>query len=181
MSRSAVPPRIRWAVEVLDPRPGEALLEIGCGPGVAAELVCARLAADFAPGSACRGGGTLLAVDRSAVAVGRAARRNAGHVAAGRLTVCRAELGSLEVPEGSFDAAYAIDVNVFWTDPAGPAVTVLARALRPGGRLLICYGAGSPTTGGRLTDPIAAAMTAAGLTGVGVLTGPAGTGVTGRR
>ncbi len=30
--RVAVPDRVRWAVEVLDPGPAETILEIGCGP-----------------------------------------------------------------------------------------------------------------------------------------------------
>ena len=52
---TAVPERITWAVEVLDPAPGDHVLEAGCGPGVAAGLVCERLT----------GGGHLLALDRS--------------------------------------------------------------------------------------------------------------------
>ena len=166
----AAPERIRWAVELLAPGPGESLLEVGCGPGVAAELVCARLTT-----------GHLLAVDRSPTAVARTTTRNAAHVAAGRLTVRQATLADPGVPGGTVDAAYTINVNVFWTDPRGPAVATLAGTLRPGGRLLILYGAGGPTTGARVTDPIAAAMTAAGLADVAVLSDPAGIGVTGRR
>ncbi|OZM75854.1 class I SAM-dependent methyltransferase [Pseudonocardia sp. MH-G8] len=52
-----VPDRIRWAVDVLDPAGADRVLEIGCGPGVAAALVCPRLPA-----------GWMLATDRSAVA-----------------------------------------------------------------------------------------------------------------
>jgi SAM-dependent methyltransferase len=122
-----------------------------------------------------------LAVDRSPVAVARTTTRNAAHVAAGRLTVRQAALADPGVPEGTLDAAYTINVNVFWTDPRGSAVATLARTLRPGGRLLILYGAGGPTTGPRVTGPIAAAATAAGLAGVTVIADPAGIGVTGRR
>jgi SAM-dependent methyltransferase len=164
-----VPDRIRWAVEMLDPGPAEMLLEVGCGPGVAAELVCARLTT-----------GRLIAVDRSPVAAERTTRRNAAHVAAGRLTVLQAALPDVGVPDRSVDAAFTVNVNVFWTDPEGPAVAALARTLRPGGRLLVLYGAGGPTTGSRVTAPIAQAMTGAGLTDVIVLTGSGGIGVSGR-
>ncbi|TCM44279.1 class I SAM-dependent methyltransferase [Kribbella sp. VKM Ac-2568] len=63
---ATVPDRIRWAVEEVDPQPGEQILEIGCGPGAAAQLVCERLTT-----------GHLLATDRSAVAVNRTAGRSA--------------------------------------------------------------------------------------------------------
>ena len=166
---TAVPARITWAVRLIDPRPHDRLLEAGCGPGVAASLICAGLTT-----------GSLLAVDRSAVAVRRTAERNAACVAAGRLTVRAAPLGELTV-EPVFDAAFTIDVNVFWTRPHGPELSVLAAALRPGGRLLVLYGAGGPTTGERVTGPVASAMAAAGLTGVRVVTGDDGFGVTAHR
>jgi SAM-dependent methyltransferase len=155
-------------VRLLDPGPAERVLEVGCGSGVAAGLVCARLTT-----------GCLLAVDRSATAIARTSTRNAAHLASGRLTTRRAALAELDLSD--FDAAFAIDVNLFWTTPTGPGLGVLVRALRPGGRLLVCYGSDGPTTGERVTTPIAQAMTEAGLTEVRVVTGDGGFGVTGRR
>ncbi len=162
---TAVPDRVRWALEVIDPGPADNLLEIGCGAGVAASLVCARLRT-----------GRLLAVDRSPVAVDRTARRNAVHVAAGRLAVRRSELHALAVT-GDFDAAYAIDVNVFWTRHPGPELMVLARALRPAGRLFVLYGRGGPTPADRVTAAVATALRLGGFIDVTVLAGDGGFGV----
>ena len=166
-----MPDRITFAVELLDPRPGQRLLEIGCGPGVAAALVCDRIAP----------AGHLLAVDRSAAAVTRTAKRNAGHVAAGRLTVLNAALADLDdhhLPRGGLDAALAVDVNLFWTRRRPAELAALAGALRPGGRLLVCYGDG-PTDPGRVTGAVAAALADAGFRGVAVSDGPGGTAVSG--
>jgi protein-L-isoaspartate O-methyltransferase len=69
-----VPERVRWAVETLSVRPGDRVLEIGCGSGLAAALICERLVE-----------GRMLAIDRSPIQIERARRRNEAHVASGRL------------------------------------------------------------------------------------------------
>jgi SAM-dependent methyltransferase len=160
---SAVPPRVRWAVDVLDPQPGDRVLEVGGGPGVAAELICARLTT-----------GRLLEVDRSALAVQRTLRRNAAAVAAGRLVVEQAELAGLAVAPGSVDRVLTVDVNLFWVGDPAPELAVLHRALRPGGVLLVAYGTGGPTAADRVAPRVAAALGAAGFEGVELLTGDAG-------
>ena len=164
-----MPARGRGAVELLAPAPDERLLEIGCGPGAAAELVCARLDR-----------GHLLAVDRSPVAVARTERRCAPHVAGGRLTVLPCALADLVVPDGHLDAAFAVDVNLFWTGPAVRELDLLRAALRPGGRLLLLWGTG-PTAADRVTSTVAAALTGSGFDDVAVVRSTAATGVLARR
>ena len=132
----AVPERISWALELLDPAPDEEVLEIGCGPGVAAVLVCERFSS-----------GHLTAIDRSATAVERTRRRAEPHVASGRLRLHQAALADLPgvLGEGQqFDAALAVDVNVFWTGPAEAECGALAAAVRPGGRVLLVFGGPGP-------------------------------------
>lgn len=166
MAGKVVPKRVRWAVELVDPGPGDRILEIGCGPGAAAELVCQRL-----------GTGRLTAIDRSATATKRTKERNAEHVEAGRLEVWTAELDQLDLPQDSLDSAFSINVNVFWTRSPTRELGILRDALRPGGALYICYGTG-PQDSSRVTETIATALTSEGFTNVQVRTGPAGTAVT---
>jgi len=108
-TRVIVPNRIHWALEVLDPRPADEVLEIGSGPGVAAALVCEVLET-----------GRLLAIDRSAVATRRTSKRNTAHVEAGRLEVRTVALAALEVPAHSLDIAFSVNVNLFWTRSPRP-------------------------------------------------------------
>ena len=129
MPASSIPDRVRWAVGLLDLSAADRVLEIGCGPGAAAELICPQLDSGF-----------LLAVDRSGRAAARTRSRNASHVAAGRLKVLEASLAQLPDSAGMFDVAFSLNVNVFWTDPQGPELDVLFRSLRPDGRLAILFG-----------------------------------------
>lgn len=168
-SRTVVPERVRWAVELLDPAPGERILEVGSGSGVAAVLVCERLA-----------GGSLLALDRSAVAARRTAERGAAHVAAGRLEVHTGALEELQVLDDHVDKAFSIDVNLFWTRTQARELAVLRRVLRPGGSLHVCFGAGGPQRPERITEPIAAALREHGFLDVVVRVEDGGLAVSGR-
>jgi SAM-dependent methyltransferase len=132
----AVPERIRWAVETLDPGPEDRLLEIGCGPGVAVAAVCERLA-----------GGQLVAIDRSATAIARATRRNQAQVAAGRAVLLAAALEDLrpaDVLGGGrrFDKVFAMNVNLFWVRSPARALALVRELLDPAGALYLFYGYG---------------------------------------
>jgi ubiquinone/menaquinone biosynthesis C-methylase UbiE len=115
--------RLRSIVESLDIRPGDRVLEIGCGHGVAATLVCERL-----------DGGFLTAVDRSPKMIEAAGRRNADHVAAGRAEFLVATLEDLDLGERRFDKAFAVRVGLFHRDPER-ARGLVEPWLAPGGQL----------------------------------------------
>jgi SAM-dependent methyltransferase len=163
------PDRIRWALQLLDPQGDDRILEVGSGPGVAAALVCDRLTT-----------GRLLAVDRSSVAIERTSRRNAAHLAAGRLAVHRGSLADVVLPPAGLDKAFAIDVNLFWVTDPGRELTVLGSALRPGAPLHLLYGSGGPTAAVRITEPIAAALREHRFTDIATVTGDGGIGVSAR-
>jgi SAM-dependent methyltransferase len=84
--------RLRSVVEQLDLRPDDRVLEIGCGHGVAATLVCERLEE-----------GRLTTVDRSAKMIQAATRRNAAYIEAGRAEFLVATLEDLNVRDRRFE------------------------------------------------------------------------------
>ncbi|MGF1626435.1 MAG: SAM-dependent methyltransferase [Alphaproteobacteria bacterium] len=124
---AAVPERLVWAARRLGFAPGDRLLEIGCGQGVAASLVCAGLT-----------GGRLVGLDRSPFAIAAALRRNAVHVAAGRAAFLEASLAGADLAGDRFDIAFAVNVNLFWLKPARELPVVRA-ALAPGAPLHLFY------------------------------------------
>lgn len=134
---ASVPERVRWAVEVLAPRPGERVLDIGSGTGASVELLLERLGVTDAAGRA-----RVVAIDRSTAAVARIGERVAHAVASGDVDVVRTPLAALDASLGPFDAAFGVNVNVFWTSAAVPELRALAAAVPPGGRLLVAFGIG---------------------------------------
>jgi cyclopropane fatty-acyl-phospholipid synthase-like methyltransferase len=123
-----IPDRIRWAVETLAVEPGDRLLEIGGGPGVAASLVCDRLDR-----------GSMLLIDRSTTAIERARRRNPEHLASGRLALETVDVVDFDPGAARFDKVFAVNVNVFWTTPATEELARIRRALERDGRLFLFY------------------------------------------
>ena len=114
--------RLRGIVAGLGPGPGDRVLEIGCGHGVAATYVCEAI------GPA----GRLVAVDRSPKMVAAAARRNAAF--AGMAEFVTGELETLDLGGRRFDLVLAVRVGLFRREPAR-ARALARRWLAPGGTL----------------------------------------------
>lgn len=130
-----IPARIRWAVDLVDVKPDDKVLEIGCGPGAAAELICSRLE----PGQ-----GRLFAIDRSESGVDRTKRRNAAAIADKRLTVRQIDLATLRVPVKRLSKVFAFNVNLFWVRECVEEVALLHDRLRPGGLVGLFYETSRP-------------------------------------
>ncbi|HYY77871.1 MAG TPA: class I SAM-dependent methyltransferase [Actinomycetes bacterium] len=146
MATTAGREHARWAVATLDPGPDDLLLEIGCGPGVAVAMVCERLV-----------GGKIVAIDRSATAISRAAKRNAQHVAAGRAVLRTLALEQLQPADvlGSderFGKVFAMNVNLFWLRSPARELDLIKRLLAPGGALYLFYGYGGPPSAGKASE-----------------------------
>jgi ubiquinone/menaquinone biosynthesis C-methylase UbiE len=99
------------------------VLEIGCGHGVAATMVCDRL-----------DGGRLTAIDRSAKMIEAAARRNALYVEAGKAEFIVASLEDVDLGDRRFDIVFAVRVALFHREPER-AHALVEPWLAPGGRV----------------------------------------------
>ena len=114
-------------VEQLQVGPNDRVLEVGCGHGVAATLVCERLE-----------GGHLTAIDRSPKMIEAARRRNAPYVEAGKADFLVAALEDLDLGDRRFDKIFAVRVGLFHRDPER-ARRMAERWLAPGGTLLAVF------------------------------------------
>lgn len=119
--------RIERFVSAMDIRPADRVLEIGCGHGVAATLVCARLTT-----------GRYVAVDRSAKMIAAARKRNAEAVRSGKARFVEAALEELDLGRERFDKVFAMRVRLFHDEPAR-ARELAERWLAKGGRLFVQY------------------------------------------
>jgi cyclopropane fatty-acyl-phospholipid synthase-like methyltransferase len=150
---AGVPVRLTWAVELLDVRPGDRVLEVGCGRGAAADLICRRL-----------DGGSLLAVDRSAKAIAAAESRNTAHVDAGTARFRVAELTDLDAGEdGPFAKILAVNVNLFWVGAAAAELALVAALLEPAGHLRLVYDPPTADGAARLHDLLSTHLADAGF------------------
>ena len=119
--------RLRSVVEHLDILRDDRVLEIGCGHGVAATLVCERLK-----------GGHLTAVDRSKKMIEAAKRRNAAYVETGRAEFLVADLEDLALGGRRFDKFFAVRVGLFHREP-DRAHSLVERWLAPGGAVFAFF------------------------------------------
>lgn len=119
--------RLRKVVEKLDVRPDDRILEIGCGHGVAATLVCERLE-----------GGHLTAIDRSAKMIEAATRRNASHIEAGKAEFIACDLEGFDPEDRRFDKVFAVRVGLFHREPER-ARSIAERWFVPGGELFVFF------------------------------------------
>jgi ubiquinone/menaquinone biosynthesis C-methylase UbiE len=119
--QASVSGRLQAVVDRLDIQPDDRVLEIGCGHGVAATLVCERL-----------DGGHFTAIDRSPKMIEAAERRNAEYVAVGKAEFIVASLEDADLGDRRFDKVFAVRVGLFHRD-ADRAHRLAERWLAPGG------------------------------------------------
>lgn len=116
--------RRRLAVlDALAPRPGECVLEVGCGGGALLPAI----------GSAVGSTGRVVGIDISADQIDAARRKCADHP---NIETAALDVRQLPYEPGSFDAVIAVQVIEYLDDP-GQALTALRRVVTDRGRAVI--------------------------------------------
>lgn len=115
----------RWIVDLLQVRPDDRLLDVGCGPGVALELMAERVTS-----------GLVVGVDPSDEMLRQAAARNEAVMRAGRVELKWGEVSALPCADEFFTKVCAIHTVYFWPS-LEDGLRELHRVLAPDGRLIV--------------------------------------------
>lgn len=114
--------RFLWAIDVLDIKPSDHLLEIGCGAGILVEQIGGRLRE-----------GTITAVDSSTAMIKTATRKNIANA-----HFITSDFASAALPENAYNKILAFNVNFFWKEPSAE-LALIRKCLKPKGKLYVFY------------------------------------------
>jgi ubiquinone/menaquinone biosynthesis C-methylase UbiE len=106
----------------LDVKPGEHLLDLGCGAGGISEYLSNET------------GAHVTGIDYSANAIETANARTENNRS--RLTFLQADMNALQLPPQSYDAAISID-SIYWVADMTGALKNIVQTIKPGGQLAI--------------------------------------------
>ena len=160
----AIAPRHAVAVAALALKGDEAVLEIGCGHGVAVRLALDRLDT-----------GSITALDRSQKMIDMVAAASPEALASGRLRLRAEALEDADFGGETFDAIFAVNVD-FNLRLGTRWPNMLKALLKPGGRVVLAFdpppdsGKGHAFAGKSLDRLAAAGVTAALLPAHGWVT-----------
>jgi ubiquinone/menaquinone biosynthesis C-methylase UbiE len=115
----------RLAVEALDLRSGDTVLDMGFGPGRSFALIHRRVLH-----------GPIRGIDHSEEMLRRATRGNSAAIAAGQLQLVRGSFDALPWGSGTFDKILLVN-TVYFFDRGGRDMAEAFRVLRPGGRIAV--------------------------------------------
>ena len=101
--------RFRWVVEILNVKPADYILEIGCGVGLAVEEVAEHLVT-----------GKITAIDKSPAMIEKAIRRNQKNIEQGKAKFVRSELLAFKRHNAKYNKIFCFNVNLFGLENQSP-------------------------------------------------------------
>ena len=150
-----------WVAGLLEVRPGDAVLEVGFGPGV----IIQRLA-DMASS------GRVAGVDQSQEMLAQASARNAAAIQSRRVDLSCGSVEEMPFADHSFDKVIAINSMQVWPD-AMLGLREVRRVMKPGARVALGFTGYS----GQQNRGLAETLTAAGFSEAHVVESDLGFGV----
>lgn len=115
----------RAAIEALDLKPGDRLIEVGFGGGGALAEI-SRTAKSV----------QLCGIDVSEPMIEQARLQFHSLIEADKMDVRQSAVDSIPWPDGTFDRALAVNTINYWKSPIGGLHEIL-RVLKPGGRVVV--------------------------------------------
>ncbi len=116
-------PMTRVFVDVLQPRPDDVVLDVGCGGGLAVSLLAEKAA-------------KVYGIDYSDVSVEKAAEYNCDAVREGKVVIQRSDVAGMPFADEMFSLITAIETVYFW-DRVDDCYSRIFQALKPGGRFAV--------------------------------------------
>ena len=125
------------AVEILDVRPDDNVMEVGFGPGIAIQLLSER-----APG------GWIAGVDQSQEMIKQAAARNSDALRNRSVDLRYGSAERLPFADETFDKVLAINSMQVWSDVRA-GLREIHRVMKHGGKVALCFtvNSGQPKKG----------------------------------
>ena len=119
--------RIDWAIELLDLKPDENILEIGFGPGIALQKIAGKIS-----------DGEIYGIDHSRLMLAQAMKRNKTYINSGKLNLFLGSTSNLPVFDIKFDKVLDVNSFQFWDDPV-LSLNNLKKYIKTGGIIEIVH------------------------------------------
>jgi len=111
----------QWTLEQLQIEENDSVLDIGCGSGMAIEMI-----------NTISTKGYVVGIDYSPVMVKQAIKKNKLAIKDGKTTILQGNVSELPFADASFDKICAIETFYFWPDPP-KSLQEVKRVMKPGG------------------------------------------------
>jgi ubiquinone/menaquinone biosynthesis C-methylase UbiE len=115
-------PSLKHLIEVIAVKPGDNVLDLGCGAGIIAEYLSDQT------------GASITGFDYAASAIDEANIRT--ECKRDRLSFQQGNFNALDYPKATFDAIISLD-TLYWASDLEATMSALKRVLKPGGRIAI--------------------------------------------